>query len=158
MGKLDKVMRMEAERKAAPARKAKEKSQQEASKRLFSTIDDVNGKVQMLQEAIAQLGEYLPAQINGIQIPDYSNEFGVLATGISEAQRSMLAEVEKLTTAISSIKWPEIEIPEQKEVDLSPVLAALAAKEEVKDEKPTQWEFDIERDQYGIRKVYAKPL
>jgi len=132
-----------------------------ASGKVSEIVSAVEGLSAKLQEAEERLSE----TVGGIAIPDHNGEIAQLREEMSTAMNAVYQHVDSVSKAVGSIRIPDPAKPTPA-TDLSPVIDAIAGMKfpeiewpEAPDQKHTgEWEFDIERDQYGIRKVIAKPL
>ena len=160
MGKLDKIIAMEQSRHA-PAPDAS------LATLMMAASDNVNKFEQAigaLNQRLDQAESNLGTAVSGISIPDHRGDLAGIRQDLVEIAGLMAQQVAAVHDAVKSIKMPEPPvIPEQVQTDLSPVMQAIADIKvpdipDVLETRHSEWEFDIERDQYGIKKVIAKPI
>lgn len=127
------------------------------------TIEQLTNALEGLSEKIDEVEGRLGQSVQAINIPDHATALSSLARQIADVK-----------TAVGAIEIPKVppfpRIPEPKEVDLSPIMAALQRLESKEIEFPElelsmpeqpkkSWEFEIERDNYGgISRVVAKEI
>lgn len=98
------------------------------------------------------------------QISQYDQSLRGLAGSVDSMSGrfdGVTVDMTRLVEAIRGIKIPEVKVPPQKDVDLSPIKAsiddlrimvAMMEKEPPEETKPEEWVFDIKRNQSGLIK------
>lgn len=124
---------------------------------LATLMSDVSERLAVVEEQIAQ-----------IEIPDHTQGLdlihGAVTSQHEQSTASLKQEMSALRRAIQSIPVPTI--PEQKTVDMAPVIEALHKLRDMKqaqpsktEERPREWTFEVDRDRFGfIKSVKATAL
>lgn len=149
----------------------RESSIHDLTKSLAQSRDGVDLWLRTLQEIttlmrdVSERLESVEEQVAQIEIPDNEPRLEAMEEAaerrMAAGVQSLLSSVQDIKRAVQGIRMPEI--PAQKEVDLSPVLAAIrqvSQRSQVSQSQPApvrEWEFEVERDRFGfIKCVTAK--
>ncbi len=102
--------------------------------------DSIAERVDSLSERIDQIEASLAARVDGIKIPDAS-------PAIASSSSALSGEIAEVRQMLSALRFPE--------ADLSGLESRIESMRPA--EKPTEWEFEVVRDNWGgIDRVIAK--
>jgi len=160
VGKLDKVIAMEQGRKEVHQDGSLTTLMMAASDNVSKFEKAIAALTQKLEQAELNLG----SAVSGISIPDHRKDLAEVRSDLVEMANLMSKQVSSVHHAVKGIKIPKMPaIPEQLQTDLSPVLRAISEINIEYPEMPEsrhtgEWEFEIERNQFGIKRVIARPI